>query len=97
MVPPIIHAEHRVARRLRGAGATQLGAAQPVPEGRAIDGRALDRLITAGAVRDAGGGRFYLDEAAYQAYRGERRKRAMIALAAIGLVFLVLVLTGVIR
>jgi hypothetical protein len=30
MVPPIVHAEHRVARRLRDSGATATKTAQPL-------------------------------------------------------------------
>ena len=96
-VPPIVHAEHRLTRRLRRAGATAPGAAQPVAEGRAIDARALERLMAAGAVRDAGGRRFYLDEAGYHAYRWERRKRVLVALSLVAFVVVVLALSGVLR
>lgn len=96
-VPPILHAEHRLARGLSRAGATTPGAAQPVSSTRAIDGRALERLAAAGAVRDAGGGRYWLDEAAYGAYRGERRRRALIAVAVVLAIGIVLALAGVIR
>lgn len=96
-VPPILHAEHRVVRGLLRAGATAPGAARPVAEGRAIDGRALRRLLDAGAVREVGEGGFYVDEAAYGAYRGERRKRALIAISVVLFVAAVLALGGVLR
>lgn len=94
-VPPIIHAEHRLARRLSGAGATSPGAARPVETRRMLDGRALRRLIEAGAVRDAGGGRFYVDEAAHGALRAAGRRRALSIIAIILFIFMVLALSGV--
>lgn len=96
-VPPIVHAEHRVARELRDAGATSPDTAQPVTTSHPLDGRALDRLLGAGAVREAGPGRYWLDVAGYGAYRGARRKRALVVLAVGLVVVLVLALTGLLR
>jgi hypothetical protein len=96
-VPPIIHAEHRVVRGLRNAGATAPGAARSLPATRSIDGRALERLVGAGVVREQGAGRYYLDDAAYRAYRGERRKRVLIVLGLGLFVVLVLSLSGLLR
>jgi hypothetical protein len=96
-VPPIIHAEHRVVRGLREAGATAPGAAQAVSAARPIDGRALDRLLGAGAVREQGAGRYYLDDDAYRAYRGERRRRALIVMGVALFAVLVLSLSGLLR
>jgi len=96
-VPPIIHAEHRVARGLRDAGATGPDSAAPVPATRPLDGRALERLIGAGAVRESGAGRYYLDADAYRAYRGERRKRALVILGVGLFAVLVLALGGLLR
>ena len=96
-VPPIIHAEHRVVRELRDAGATGPDTAGAVPNERPLDGRALERLIGAGAVREVGAGRYYVDMEAYQAYRGVRRKRALTVLALGMFVVLVLALSGLLR
>ncbi|HEV7590812.1 MAG TPA: hypothetical protein VGO40_22065 [Longimicrobium sp.] len=96
-VPPIIHAEHRVIRGLRDAGATGPDTAGSVANERPLDGRALERLIAAGAVRAAGDGRYFLDLDAYQAYRGERRKRALTILGVGLFVVLVLALSGLLR
>ena len=96
-VPPIIHAEHRVARGLHEAGATGPETAGPVSATHPLDGRALERLIGAGAVREAGAGRYWLDADAYRAYRGERRKRALIVLGVGLFVVLVLALSGLLR
>jgi hypothetical protein len=96
-VPPIIHAERRVVRGLRSAGATGPDAAGPVPATRPLDGRALDRLVGAGAVREQAAGRYWLDDDAYHAYRGERRKRALILVGAALVAILVLSLSGLLR
>ena len=96
-VPPIIHAEHRVARGLRDAGATGPETAGPVAATHRLDGRALERLVSAGAVREAGAGRYYLDADAYRAYRGERRKRALTILGVVLFVMAVLALSGLLR
>jgi hypothetical protein len=73
------------------------GAAQPFAPARAIDGRALERLVAAGAVGDAGGGRYWLDPAGYGAWRAARRRRVLIALAVVLALVLVFASTGVIR
>ena len=96
-VPPSVHAEHRVVRALRHAGATAPDAAQPFSPTRAMDGRALERLLAVDLVRDAGNGRCWLDEAAYGAYRGERRKRVLVALAVLLAIGIVLGYTGALR
>jgi hypothetical protein len=96
-VPPIVHAEHRVARELRDAGAMSPERATSISASRPIDGRALERLLGAGAVREAGPGHYWLDLEGYGAYRGERRKRALIVLAVGLVVVLVLALTGLLR
>jgi hypothetical protein len=96
-VPPIIHAEHRVARGLRDAGATGPESAAPVPATHPLDGRALERLVSAGVVREAGAGRYWLVAGTYGAYRRERRKRALIVLGVGLFVVLVLALSGLLR
>jgi len=96
-VPPIVHAEHRVARELRDAGATSPERAVPVAGTRPLDGRALERLLGAGAVREAGSGRYWLDVEGYGAYRGSRRRRALTVLAVGIFVVLVLALSGLLR
>lgn len=96
-VPPIIHAEHRVVRELRDAGATGPGTAGSVERARRLDGRALRRLVDAGAVREVGAGRYYVDMDAYRAYRGVRRRRALTVTALALFVVLVLALSGLLR
>jgi hypothetical protein len=50
--------------------------------------KCLDRLIEAGAVREAGGG-LYLDEEAYSAFLSQRKVRVLVILTIAALVFLV--------
>jgi len=95
-VPPILHAEHRVIRGLRDAGATGPGSARPVSATRPLDGRALDRLVSVGVVREAGTGRYYLDADAYRAFRARRLNRTLIAMGGALFVLAVLALAGII-
>jgi hypothetical protein len=96
-VPPIVHAEHTLARALQRAGATSADTAQPLHELRPIEERALGRLVAAGAIRDAGPGRFWLDESAYGAVRGGRRRRALLLIALVILILAALVALGIVR
>jgi hypothetical protein len=73
MVGPLVHAEHRIARRLRDAGACSPETAQPVGPKRLIDHRVEGRMVGAGALRDVGGQRYYLELAAYHALRSRGR------------------------
>ncbi|MGE3190279.1 MAG: hypothetical protein AB7N90_11400 [Vicinamibacterales bacterium] len=85
-----------VIRRLEQAGATSAGAAADGRQFKRAAGWWLPRLVAAGVVHDAGGGRVWLDTAAWQAYRGVRRKRAMTALAAFCAALAALWVAGVI-
>jgi hypothetical protein len=96
VIPPLVHAEHRIARRLGDAGACSPETAQPIVPKRLIEHRALGRLVSAGAVRDAGGQHYYFDLAAYHAHRSRGRKRALIAVAVMLFIVLTLALSGVI-
>ena len=96
-VPLIIDAGHRVTRILHDAGATGPSSAQPLASTRPQDRHALDWLVSAGVVREAGAGRYYLDADAYRAYRGDRRKRTLAAMGAVLFVLAVLFLAGGLR
>ena len=96
-VPLIIDAGHRVTRILHDAGATGPSSAQPLASTRPLDRRALDWLVGAGVVREAGAGRYYLDADAYRAYRARRLNRMLIAMGAVLFVLAVLALAGVVR
>jgi hypothetical protein len=96
-VPAIIHAEHRVVRALRQAGAVGPEAARPLLDMSGLEQRATNRMLATGAIREAAAGRYWLDEAAYGSYRGERRRRALLVMAAALLVVLGLALLGIVR
>ena len=78
-------AERRLVRRLHDGGARTPETAQPLPALRHLQARRLDHLKDVGAIVEAAPGRFYVDDEAYAAYRGDRRAVALgIALAAVG-------------
>ena len=96
-VPPVVHAERRIARVLRDAHAASPASARQLLDLRALDRRALARLVSAGCVGEAAPGRYWLDEERYGAHRGRRRARALAVLAAVLAIFGALLLLGVIR
>ena len=81
-VPAGIIAERRVVAHLREYGATWPGKTMGYAPARRTHARALARLRSTGVVQgnDAA---LWLDEAAWQAHRSNRRKRAL-AIAAMG-------------
>ena len=96
-VPAIIHAEHRVVRALRQAGATDAGSARPLYDMSRLEQRAASRMLATGAIRQSATGMYWLDEASYGTYRGERRRRTLLVLAAAVLVVLGLAMLGIVR
>lgn len=96
MVAPLVHAEHRIARRLRDAGACSPETAQPVVPKRLFDHRAVSRMVGAGALRDVGGQRYYPRPRRLQRASQPRAKRALMIIALILFVMLLLALAGVI-
>ncbi|HVE80398.1 MAG TPA: hypothetical protein VNA89_16145 [Gemmatimonadaceae bacterium] len=91
----LLLADRHLVARLRELGALSPASAQPPPRlGRLGPLRRLRlrRLLTAGAVREADSGGYYLDEAAYASWCGveqarlrERMRRAAVASAALAL------------
>jgi hypothetical protein len=80
-------AERRLIQRLLAADAVRADSAHALDHLRAIEQRRLRRLISAGVVREAGGGRYYLDPPALAARMASRRVRVMIAMfVVVGLV-----------
>ena len=76
----ILRKEHDVVASFRGAGATTPISARS-PEELGIDRRLVfQRLVTRAVLRDAGDGRFYLDEPSWHALRVIRRRLVMIML-----------------
>ena len=78
----LLATRRRAVRRFQQASATNAGAAINGETFYRVESWWLAKLASAGVVRDDGHGRVWLDENAWAAYRGERRKRAMMALAA---------------
>ena len=83
-------AEQRHLDAFRQADATAPARAQPLATLGLRRDTAFERLQTVGILREAGGGRFYLDEAALIARRRARPPRAvlvaLVVLLVIGLV-----------
>jgi hypothetical protein len=75
-------AEKRLVARLREAKATVEQRAIPLDDLRWIQQRRLKRLARAGAVHEAGKGRWYLDEPVYAELVAWRRRMAAIAVVA---------------
>jgi hypothetical protein len=73
-------AERRLVEHLRAAGALSPSSASPIPEQRWMGNKALRRLVTAGAIREAKPG-YYLDEANYSAYRARRNRNTIVIMA----------------
>jgi hypothetical protein len=80
-VPPYrAIAERRVTNRLLEANAVWPGSGQPLEPARAIERRALQRLVASGVIREEGQGHYYLYAPAYAAHLEGRRKRTLLAM-----------------
>ena len=73
----ITAAERRIVRRLRAAGARSAATAQPLTDLRWFQARRVERLVDAGALVETAPGTYYVDDAAYDAMRGDRRAVAL--------------------
>ena len=85
-------ARRRVTQILRDAGALSPETAAPVQLTRGLDRGAFERLLRAGAVREAAPGLYWLDEAALELDDRRRRRRASIATAVMMAVMAVIAL-----
>jgi hypothetical protein len=75
-------AEADLLERFRVSDATAAGRAQTLSQLGLEGSGYLDRLQSAGVIRqDPGGGRYYLDEVAFAAYRRQRRSPRALAVA----------------
>jgi hypothetical protein len=75
-------AEREIVEHLRREGATSPERAATLPELHHLGRRRLERLLTAGAVREAPNG-YWLDEPIYESYRSDRRGIALVVLGVI--------------
>lgn len=84
VTPPIaLIAERRVVDHLREYGAISERKSMGYAPSRLTHRRALQRLRAAGVVKGADGA-IYLDQAAWDARRSQRRKRALTVVAVAG-------------
>lgn len=83
MVIAMRRAEERIHRQLESAGAIRSAAAIPLALTRSIDRRRLQGLLGSGAVRLAPNGHYYLDVEGWDTHKGNRRRRALLALAVV--------------
>ncbi len=88
-------AERRIVEQLRNANATSIVNAKPLFDLRLLEERRLQRLIAAGAIREAAPGAYYLDETTLDSYLHKRRKRVLVVLS--GMLLAVLALFGLNR
>ncbi|HVS00345.1 MAG TPA: hypothetical protein VMW27_27205 [Thermoanaerobaculia bacterium] len=86
----IVRTDRKIVRDLRDAGATTSERATLLEPGRHLRRRRIKRLEGIGAVRRAGD-RYYLDEAAWEAYQSRRRRRILIAMILVVIAFLITV------
>ncbi|WP_421730702.1 M20/M25/M40 family metallo-hydrolase [Brevundimonas sp.] len=84
-----IRSERRIVRTLREAGAHAPDTAAALPVGRLPARGVLRTLVKRKAVVEAGEGRFWLDEAAYEEHRNLRRSRLFLSLFGIAAVVII--------
>ena len=90
------HAERRITRTLLAEGADGPATAQPL-DVSFVRRRALRRLVGAGVVREAEPGRYWLDGAAYEAWRAARLSRVLWMLMVVGVLLAVGIVIGLIQ
>ncbi len=87
MVVAMRRAEARIHRQLADAGAFTAESAIELLPGRWLDRRRLQGLIDGGAVRLTADSRHFLDADGWTEYQGDRRRRALLAVAIIAALF----------
>lgn len=97
MAAVILATDKKIVRRLREAGATAPGLAVELDPPGPVGPARLRRMVSVGAVRETSSKRYYLDEQGYRAWRGVRRKRALVIFGIMICVIAVLVVAGVVR
>ena len=87
--------EREIVNTFRGAGATSADRARDPSELGVAKHLAFERLTRRAVLREAGAGKYYLDEPSWNALRGIRRRLAIVMLAIIIATGAVLFFTGV--
>lgn len=90
----IVRKEKEIVNIFRGAGALSAERARDPEQLGVHQHLAFHRLVQRAVLRDAGDGRFYLDEMSWNALRNTRRRIAILALAVVAAAFVVLLLSG---
>ena len=96
-VPVAAKAARSVTRALLASGADRPETAQPLDALSFPRRRALERLLRAGVVREADGGRYWLDGAAYERWRAARLGRVMWVLLVVAAAMVALAVLGIFR
>ncbi len=92
----IVRKERDIVNTFRAAGALDAGSARD-PFELGIGQRVpFNILVRRRVLRDAGNGRYFLDDARWTVIRGQRRRVAFAVLTVIAVVLAILLVTGVI-
>ncbi|MBA4043893.1 MAG: hypothetical protein C0471_05670 [Erythrobacter sp.] len=84
-IPPVRPiAERRVAQHFLDAGAVSMADAIAYVPARSSCQRAFERLKGADVLKTDGQGKWWLDESRWGTRRSDRRKKAVLALLAVG-------------
>ena len=87
MVVAMRRAEARIYRQLADAGAFSAESAIQLSLSRSLERRRLQGLIGGGAVRVTVDSRHFLDTDGWTKYQGNRRRRALLALSIVAVLF----------
>ena len=91
----VIHRQERdIVNGFRGLGATSPDRARDPQELGVRHQHAFDRLARRAVLRDAGNGKYYLDELSWEAFRSLRRRMAIVMLVVVFAMLGVFIATG---
>jgi len=90
----IQHKEREIVNTFRGAGATSPDRARDPGELGVGEHLAFERLVKRAVLREAGGGKYYLDELSWNALRGLRRRMVFVVLLIMIIVLIALGMMG---
>lgn len=96
-VPVPVIAARRITNQLIAAGALAPERAQPIDvpfPGRRL---AIDRLLHAGVLNEAGSERYWIDALALERWHAARLRRVLAVMLVLGLLFALLALGGIFR
>ena len=91
----IVRKEKEIVNIFRGAGAMSAERARDPEQLGVHQHLAFHRLVQRAVLRNAGDGRFYLDEMSWNALRNTRRRVAILAMAVVVIALIVVLMGGV--